>query len=163
MGMLPVFFSEYLRNFLTLSAPTLQNGQTHSNNSMVFDDELFECVSPFCGIGALKAKNQFLVFFGNILHCEKYRNFTWFPGVEILQKGTVSPETIRKLRLSTKFPHQEIRSNYHIFLCIIGCVCLFFTFLWSPDILTRKRNFHFSVNFGELCIATKSKYQLILE
>ena len=24
------------------------------------------------------------------IHCEKYRNFTWFPGVEILRKGTVS-------------------------------------------------------------------------
>ena len=23
-------------------------------------------------------------------HCEKYRNFTWFPGVELLRKGTVS-------------------------------------------------------------------------
>ena len=23
-------------------------------------------------------------------HCEKYRNFTWFTGVEILRKGTVS-------------------------------------------------------------------------
>ena len=23
-----------------------------------------------------------------VLHCEKYRNFTWFPGVEILRKGT---------------------------------------------------------------------------
>ena len=24
------------------------------------------------------------------LHCKKYLNFTWFPGVELLQKGTVS-------------------------------------------------------------------------
>ena len=28
---------------LTLQAPTIQNGQTHSNNS-------FECVLPFCGV-----------------------------------------------------------------------------------------------------------------
>ena len=39
-------------------------------------------------------------------HCKKYRNFTQFPGVEILWKGTVS----------TKFLHQEIRWNYSI-LC----------------------------------------------
>ena len=32
---------------LTLQAPVLQNGQTHSNA-----DELFECVWPFCGVGA---------------------------------------------------------------------------------------------------------------
>ena len=48
------------------------------------------------------------------VHCE-------FPGVEILWKGTVStvsgesPETMRKLCLSTKFAHQEIRWNYGIF------------------------------------------------
>ena len=42
------------------------------------------------------------------LHCVKYHNFTQFPGVEILWKGEL-PETIRKLCLSTKFPHQEIR------------------------------------------------------
>ena len=37
---------------LTLSAPTLQNGQTHSNNLSAVVDESFECVWPFCGIGA---------------------------------------------------------------------------------------------------------------
>ena len=25
-----------------------------------------------------------------MLHCKKYRNFTWIPGMEILRKGTVS-------------------------------------------------------------------------
>ena len=29
---------------IPLSAPTLQNGQTHSNNSSALDDEWFECV-----------------------------------------------------------------------------------------------------------------------
>ena len=28
-------------------------------------------------------------FMSDSNHCQKYRNFTWFPGVEILQKGTV--------------------------------------------------------------------------
>ena len=37
---------------LILYTPTLQNGQTHSNNSSVVADEMFECVWPFCGIGA---------------------------------------------------------------------------------------------------------------
>ena len=42
-------------------------------------------------------------------HREKYRDFTWFPGVEILWKG------MRKLCLSVKFLHQEIRWNHGIF------------------------------------------------
>ena len=45
-------------------------------------------------------------------HCKNYRNFTWFPGVEFLQKGTVFGdlhETMRKLCLSAKFTHLEIR------------------------------------------------------
>ena len=42
----------YIRGVLTLSAPNLQNGQTHPNNSPAVADELFECVWPFCGIGA---------------------------------------------------------------------------------------------------------------
>ena len=29
-------------NYLTLKAPTPQNGQTHPNNSSAFGDELFE-------------------------------------------------------------------------------------------------------------------------
>ena len=37
---------------LTLYVPIPQNGQTHSNNSSVLADELFECVWPFCGVGA---------------------------------------------------------------------------------------------------------------
>ena len=37
---------------LTLEAPAPQIGQTHSNNSSAFADELFESVWPFCGVGA---------------------------------------------------------------------------------------------------------------
>ena len=29
-----------------------QSGQTQSNNSGAFADELFECVWPLCGVGA---------------------------------------------------------------------------------------------------------------
>ena len=36
--------------------PTPQNGQTHSNNSSQFPDELFQCIRPFCGVGALRVK-----------------------------------------------------------------------------------------------------------
>ena len=32
--------------------PTSQNGQTHSNNLMVVDNKLFDCVWSFCGVGA---------------------------------------------------------------------------------------------------------------
>ena len=45
---------------LTLLAPISQNGQTHSNNSLAVADELFECVWPFCGIGALRDKVRHL-------------------------------------------------------------------------------------------------------
>ena len=51
-------------------------------------------------------------------HCEKYRNFTWFAGVENFAERhnfRESPETMQKLCLSAKIPRQEIRSNYGIF------------------------------------------------
>ena len=32
-----------IRNYLTLKAPTLQNGQTHLNNSSATAEELSEC------------------------------------------------------------------------------------------------------------------------
>ena len=32
--------------------PIPQNSQRHSNNSSPTADELFECVLPFCGVGA---------------------------------------------------------------------------------------------------------------
>ena len=41
--------------------------------------------------------------------------------MEILWKGAVSPETMRKLCLSTKFPHHEIRWNYGILRSFRNC------------------------------------------
>ena len=41
-----------VRGKLTLKAPFPQNGETHSSNLSAAADELFECVSPFCGVGA---------------------------------------------------------------------------------------------------------------
>ena len=38
--------------FLTLEAPTPQNGQTLSNKLSAIADKLFECVRQFCGVGA---------------------------------------------------------------------------------------------------------------
>ena len=38
--------------YLIVWALTPQNGQTHSNNFSATADELFECVWPFCGVGA---------------------------------------------------------------------------------------------------------------
>ena len=32
----------------SFQAPTPQNGQTHSNNSLAKADKLYECVWPFC-------------------------------------------------------------------------------------------------------------------
>ena len=37
---------------LALYAPDPQNDQMHSNNLSTVVDELFECVWPFCGVGA---------------------------------------------------------------------------------------------------------------
>ena len=46
---------------MTLNNPTLQSGQTHSNNSSAKADELFECIWPFCGVGAFQSlKGRFL-------------------------------------------------------------------------------------------------------
>ena len=35
------------------------------------------------------------------------------------------PETMRKLCLSTKFPHQEIKWNYGIFRCVTNSFSIF--------------------------------------
>ena len=45
---------------LTLQAPTPQNGQTHSNNSSAIAI-FFECVWPFCGVGAWRVKGNFFI------------------------------------------------------------------------------------------------------
>ena len=45
-------------SLLILYGATPQNGQAHSNNSAAVADELFECVWPFCGVGALRVKNK---------------------------------------------------------------------------------------------------------
>ena len=42
---------QHLKESLSLQAPVLQNGQTHSNNSLTTADEFFECVWLFCGVG----------------------------------------------------------------------------------------------------------------
>ena len=49
-----------------------------------------------------------------LFHCVKYRNFTWFPGVENFAETNsfrrvlnFSPKTLRKLCVSTKVTHQE--------------------------------------------------------
>ena len=57
-------------------------------------------------------------------HSVKYRNFTSFPCVQILWKGSFhivsgnSLETIRKLYFPTKFSYQGIRGNCDVFRSI---------------------------------------------
>ena len=58
----------------------------------------------------------------HIQHYEKYRNFTWFPGMEILRNGIVSAQfRANRLKLCgncaflEKSPPLEIRWNYRIF------------------------------------------------
>ena len=36
--------------------PTPNNGETHSDNSSATADELFDCVWPFCGVGAKESE-----------------------------------------------------------------------------------------------------------
>lgn len=48
---------------LTVSAPTLQYGHTHSNNSSAIADELFEWIwPPFCVVGTLRANFSDLIW-----------------------------------------------------------------------------------------------------
>ena len=58
------------------------------------------------------------------LNCEKYRNFTWCGNFAERHSFCIvsgdSPETIRKMCLSAKFPHQEIRWNYGIFRSVMA-------------------------------------------
>ena len=49
-----IFVKNYY--FLTLWAPTLQNGQTHSNNSLATANELFEYVDHFVGLDLKRLK-----------------------------------------------------------------------------------------------------------
>ena len=56
--------------------------------------------------------------------------------VKIAQNYGESPETMRKICLSTKFPHQEIRRNYGI-LCSVSF--LFLLIMWNYALLKGKR------------------------
>ena len=49
---LTIVLHESFLLILTLKGPTPQKGQTHSNDSSAAANELFECVWPFCGVGA---------------------------------------------------------------------------------------------------------------
>ena len=51
---------------LTLKAPIPQNGHTHSNNLSASADELFECVWPFCAVGAQRVKANAIHFIVNL-------------------------------------------------------------------------------------------------
>ena len=50
-------------------------------------------------------------------HCEKYRNFTWFTGVDILRKGTVSAQFARNYAKTVPFrkistPGSQVKLRY---------------------------------------------------
>ena len=62
------------------------------------------------------SKNQISVY-----HCEEYRNFAWFPGVEILRKGIVS---LRKI--STPGNQVKLRYFFLVYLWINSLT--FYTF-----------------------------------
>ena len=51
-------FEKIIDEVLTLSAPNLQNDQTHSNNSSAKANDLFEDVWPFCGLELKVLRNN---------------------------------------------------------------------------------------------------------
>ena len=86
------------------------------------------------------------------LHCEKYRNFTWFPGVKILRKSAVSAQ-FRVIRLklcgNCAFPENlHTRKSGEImlfFAVLIGGVRLLESFSISVLIWRIK---HFSISMS---------------
>ena len=47
-----LLYTYFSNTFLTLYVLTPQNSQAHSNNLTTAADKLFECVWPFCDVGA---------------------------------------------------------------------------------------------------------------
>ena len=93
---------------------------------------------------------------------QKIPYFLLIPGVEILRKGTVkgnSPETMRKLCLSTKFSHQEIRWNFGIFPsgnyhCVLNLSFWGFLTLgiMKNKVGTFLKNLFFCIKIGPQCL-----------
>ena len=56
------------------------------------DESAFSIFSLKKLVISLSAFSVFCLLYVDFIfiHCEKYHNFTWFPGVEILREGTVS-------------------------------------------------------------------------
>ena len=59
-----------------------------------------------------------ILCFCKILHCEKYRNFTWFPDVEFLRNGTVpmehfcvNPLSANRTKWSNTFKQGQLPTN----------------------------------------------------
>ena len=55
---LSAYLFHFLVTLLTLQAPTPQNDQTHSYNLSAKAGELFECIWPFCGVGAQRVQTM---------------------------------------------------------------------------------------------------------
>ena len=55
--------------FIPLSG-NRESGQTHSNNLLATADELFECIWPFCGVGAKRGNVLIVVIQANGFYCQ---------------------------------------------------------------------------------------------
>ena len=80
----------------------------------------------------------------NNTHCAKCRNFTYFPGVEILRDGAVYVQfwAIRpKLCGNCAFPQ-----NFHTKK--LGEITAFYA-VTSPEIVKKRRNGHIDVDFAQ--------------
>ena len=61
----------------TLKVSIPNNGQRHSNNYSAVPDELFECVSPFCGVAVyMLSKPICLPYFVEYIPKELFKNCT---------------------------------------------------------------------------------------
>ena len=71
-------------------------------------------------------KNSFLQMYPNemsflvhwFLHCEKYRNFTWFPGVEILRKLCDRPKLCGNCAFPRNF-HTRKSGEISVFFAVL--------------------------------------------
>ena len=63
---------------LTVSAPALQDGHTHSNNSSAIAGEFFECVWPFYGVSAERVKCVYFFSWSFCLNLSFYIHYDFY-------------------------------------------------------------------------------------
>ena len=90
---------------------TPQNDQTDSNNPSAFADELFECVSPFCGVGTYRVNLYTLLYLTCCFHSplNKHCNFLQYALFYISTKPIrmFRLKLILKVRILKAYAHTQ--------------------------------------------------------